>query len=87
VTNLGRKREHQIPGYWERRQIVDAYRGLTGHKVCEAALIWWNVFSCWKLAVIQLTAVKEMVAGRHNRVFQTPSRLFRQMFQMMETLG
>ena len=84
VTNPVRKREHQITGQWERRQIVDAYRELTGRSVREADLYWWNVFSCWKLSVIQLTAVAEFVAGRYNRVFQTPSWLFRPMFQMME---
>ena len=84
VTNPVRKREHQIPGHWERRQIVDTYRELTGRIVREADLYWWNVFSCWKLSVIQLTAVAEFVAGRYNRVFQTPSWLFRPMFQMME---
>ena len=84
VTNPVRKREHQIAGHWERRQIVDAYRQLTGRKVNEADLTWWNVLACWKLAVIQLTAVNEFVAGRYSRVFQTPSWLFRPMFQMME---
>ncbi len=85
VTNPVRKREHQIAGAWEREQIVAAYSALTGRSVNEAALRWWNVFSCWKLAVIQLTAVSEFVAGRYDRVFQTPSWLYRPMFQMMET--
>lgn len=84
VTNPVRKREHQIPGHWERQQIVAAYRALSGREVSEIDLTWWNVFSCWKLAVIQLTAVDEFVAGRYSRVFQTPSWLFRPMFQMME---
>lgn len=84
VTNPVRRREHQIPGHWERRQIVEAYRALTGHSVREADLLWWNLFSCWKLSVMQLTAVAEFVAGRYNRVFQTPSWLYRPMFQMME---
>lgn len=84
VTNPVRKREHQIPGHWERRQIVDAYQALTGRTVNERDLSWWNVLACWKLAVIQLTAVHEFVAGRYNRVFQTPTWLYRPMFQMME---
>ena len=83
ITNPVRKREHQIPGHWERHQIVEAYRQRTGRAVHEADLTWWNVFSCWKLAVIQLTAVNEFVAGRYDRVFHTPSWLFRPMFQMM----
>ena len=84
VTNPVRKREHQIAGVWEREQIVAAYRALTGREVNEAALRWWNVLACWKLAVIQLTAVSEFVAGRYNRVFQTPSWLYRPMFQLIE---
>ncbi len=87
ITNPVRKREHQIPGHWERPQIIAAYRELTGRSVCEADLTWWNVFSCWKLAVVQLTAVNEFVAGRYNRVFQTPTWLFRPMLQMMEGAG
>ena len=85
VTNPVRRREHQIPGHWERRQIVDAYSALTGRAVRETDLSWWNVFSCWKLAVIQLTAVNQFVTGRYDRVFQTPSWLYRPMFQMMGT--
>ena len=85
VTNSVRKREHQIAGVWEREQIVATYSALTGRRVNEAALRWWNVFSCWKLAVIQLTAVNEFVAGRYDRVFQTPSWLYSPMFQMMES--
>jgi aminoglycoside phosphotransferase (APT) family kinase protein len=84
ITIPVRRREHQIAGHWERREIVEAYRKLTGRRVREADLLWWNVFSCWKLCVIQLTAVTEFIAGRYNRVFQTPSWLFRPMFQMME---
>ena len=87
ITNPVRKREHQISGHWERPQIIEAYRQLTGRKVSEADLTWWNVFSCWKLAVIQLTAVNEFVAGRYDRVFHTPSWLFRPMLQMMEGAG
>jgi aminoglycoside phosphotransferase (APT) family kinase protein len=84
VTNPVRKREHQIAGAWEREQMVAAYRALTGRQVDAAALRWWNVFSIWKLAVIQLTAVNEFVAGRYDRIFQTPSWLYRPMFKLME---
>lgn len=84
ITNPVRRREHQIEGVWERDQIVAAYRERTGYQVDEAALLWWNVFSIWKLAVIQLTAVAEFVAGRYDRVFQTPAWLYRPMFHLME---
>lgn len=84
ITNPVRRREHQIADHWEREQIVTGYRALTGRMVNEHHLTWWNVFSNWKLAVIQLTAIAEFVAGRYDRVFQTPSWLYRPMFQMME---
>ncbi len=83
ITNPVRRREHQIAGQWEREQIVAAYRQQTGRTVREADLNWWNIFSCWKLAVIQLTAVSEFVAGRYDRVFHTPSWLIRPMLQMI----
>jgi aminoglycoside phosphotransferase (APT) family kinase protein len=84
VTNPVRRREHQIPGHWEAADIVAAYREMTGREVRDQDLLWWNVFSCWKLCVIQLTAVSEFVAGDYSRVFQTPTWLFRPMFKMME---
>ena len=83
ITNPVRKREHQISGHWERQQIIETYQKLTGRKVSDADLTWWNIFSCWKLAVIQLTAVSEFVAGRYSRVFQTPTWLYRPMLQLM----
>lgn len=84
VTNPVRRREHQVPGSWERQQIMDAYSTRTGREISDSDLRWWNVFSCWKLAVIGLTGLNEFVAGRYDRVFQTPSWLFRPMFQLME---
>ena len=87
ITNPVRRREHQIADHWEREQIANAYRAITGHTVNDRHLTWWNVFSNWKLAVIQLTAIAEFVAGRYDRVFQTPSWLYRPMFQMMERVS
>lgn len=83
ITNPVRRREHQIEGHWERAEMIAAYEAATGRVVNRADLVWWNIFSCWKLAIIQLTAVNEFVAGRYDRVFQTPTWLFRPMFQMM----
>lgn len=84
ITNPVRKREHQIESHWQRIDIARAYAAQTGRQVDEAALLWWNVFSAWKLSVIQLTAVAQFVAGQYNRVFQTPSWLLRPMLQMMQ---
>ena len=84
ITNPVRRREHQIPGVWERKQIVEAYTQITGYTVDPDELLWWNVFSCWKLAVIVLTGVRVFVDGTFDRVHQSPTWLFRAMFKMME---
>jgi aminoglycoside phosphotransferase (APT) family kinase protein len=84
VTNPVRRREHQIPGRWERVEIVEAYTAATGVVVDDDELTWWNVFSCWKLAVIVLTGVHEFVAGRFDRVHHSPTWLVRAMLKMME---
>jgi aminoglycoside phosphotransferase (APT) family kinase protein len=84
VTNPVRAREHQISGVWERTQIVQAYAATTGHGVAEDELLWWNVFSCWKLAVIVLTGLREFVAGRLDRVYHSPTWLYRAMLRMVE---
>jgi aminoglycoside phosphotransferase (APT) family kinase protein len=82
ITNPVRVREHQIPGVWERGQIVAAYAAATGHSVDDEDLTWWNVFSCWKLAVIVLTGMHEFVAGRFDRVHHSPTWLVRAMLRL-----
>lgn len=84
ITNPVRKREHQIPGVWERAQILEAYRARTGRVAAEAHVTWWNILACFKLVVIQLTGLREFIEGRSDRIYQTPAWLYRPMFQMME---
>lgn len=84
ITNPVRAGEHQIPGRWERAEIVAAYQIATGHRVDDAELAWWNVFSCWKLSVIVLTGLHEFVAGRFDRVHHSPTWLVRAMLGMIE---
>lgn len=83
ITNPVRSGEHQIPGTWERDQIVAAFSAATGYEVYPDELLWWNVFSCWKLATIVLTGVASFVDGTFDKVHQMPTWLFRAMFKMM----
>ncbi len=85
VTNPYRSREHQIPGAWERKQIVDHYVAETGFRVDDAELRWWNVFSCYKLATIILTGVSVFVDGNFDVIYQAPMSLYRVMFELMDT--
>jgi aminoglycoside phosphotransferase (APT) family kinase protein len=83
ITNPVRAKEHQIAGRWERADIVAAYSAATGHSVSEQELTWWNVFSCWKLAIIVLTGVHAFVDGTFDRVHQSPTWLIRVMLRMI----
>lgn len=85
ITNPVRAREHQIQGLWERADIVAAYSAATGHSVDEEELTWWNVFSCWKLAVIVLTGIHAFVAGTFDWVHQSPTWLVRAMLRMIDS--
>ena len=82
ITNPVRSKEHQIAGRWERADIVAAYCAATGISVDEEELTWWNVFSCWKLAVIVLTGAHAFVSGTFDRVYQSPTWLVRAMLRM-----
>lgn len=84
ITNPPRAREQQIPGSWERAQIVQAYTAASGYRVDPQALNWWNVFSCWKLSVIVLTGVEAFVAAKLDRIYHNPVWLFQQMLSMMK---
>jgi aminoglycoside phosphotransferase (APT) family kinase protein len=84
ITNPYRSREHQIPGQWERQQIVEHYVAETGLRVDDAELTWWNVFSCVKLATIILTGVSEFVEGHFDVIYQAPMSLYRVMFDLMD---
>ena len=84
ITNPPRAREQQIPGSWERAEIVQAYSAATGFNVDPRELTWWNVFSCWKLSVIVLTGVEAFVAGKMDRIYHNPVWLFQQMFSMIK---
>ena len=84
ITNPARAREHQIRGVWEREQIVRAYTEATGRNVDPRELLWWNVFSCWKLSVIILTGMHAFVEGTLNRIYHTPVWLFQNMFTLMK---
>jgi aminoglycoside phosphotransferase (APT) family kinase protein len=84
ITNPVRAREHQIPGAWERADIVERWSKATGFVVDPDELVWWNVLANYKLSVITLTGVGAFVDGRFDRIHQAPVGLWRVMF---DTIG
>jgi aminoglycoside phosphotransferase (APT) family kinase protein len=83
ITNPVRQREHQIPGVWERAQIVARWSERTGYDVDPAALLWWNVLANYKLAVIGLTGVAEFIDLHMDRPYNAPLSLCRIMYDLM----
>jgi aminoglycoside phosphotransferase (APT) family kinase protein len=83
ITNPVRAREHQIPGAWERADIVDRWSKVTGCSVDAEHLLWWNVLANYKLSVITLTGIGAFVDGRFDRIHQAPLGLARVMFDMI----
>ena len=69
VTNPIRRREHQIPGRWEVKELVSAYEVRTGRTVDRAELRFWQVLANYKLAAIAMTGVRSFCDGRTRRVW------------------
>ncbi|WP_169799245.1 phosphotransferase family protein [Nocardioides jensenii] len=83
VTNPVRRREHQIDGQWEVPQMVKAFERATGIVVDPDELRWWNVFSCFKLAVIVHAGIHGYLTGGLPHLHHAPTWLYRTMFTMI----
>ena len=59
--------------------MAAAFTAATGYRVDLAELTWWNIFSCWKLAVIVLTGLHAFVTGVLDRIYHPPSFLYQTM--------
>lgn len=55
--------EFQIPGAWERSDIIAYYETRSGRPVDEAAVRWWSVLAILKLAVNRLVVQRISAAG------------------------
>ena len=83
VTNPVRRSEHQIQGHWEVPQMIKAFEHHTGIVVDPDELRWWNIFSCYKLAVIVHAGVHGYLTGGRPDLHHPPTWLYRAMFTMI----
>ncbi|NMH98226.1 phosphotransferase family protein [Pseudonocardia sp. K10HN5] len=60
-------REHFIPGSWEVEDFLRRYTERTGIEVDRDALVFWQVMSAFRLAVIALTGVRNYCTGATDR--------------------
>lgn len=70
VTQPLRQDEHLIPGAWERADLFARYRAATGRDVDEAGVAWWNVFACYKTAVMQVSGLRAFLEGRSPELYR-----------------
>lgn len=86
VTQPLRTKEHLIPGAWERPQMFERYARATGIDVDEASVEWWNVFACYKTAVMQVTGWRAFVEGRSDKPYQPTAGVLRTLLDSIDTL-
>lgn len=69
VTQPLRTREHYVPGSWERDELLGHYETVSEFPVDPVAVHWWNVMSCYKTAVMQVSGLRSFVEGRSDELY------------------
>jgi aminoglycoside phosphotransferase (APT) family kinase protein len=70
ITQPLRRREHLIDDAWEPEHLFARYESVTGLPVDRVAVHWWNVFSTYKTAVMQVSGLRSFVEGRSDELYQ-----------------
>lgn len=73
MTQPLRRREHFIAGKWERNDIFRTYEKATGRTVDERSVTWWNTFSTFRTAVMQVSGLRSYLDGRSAEPYR-PTR-------------
>jgi len=87
VTQPMRTREHRIRGAWDRDDIVAHYARARGVEVDPDALAWWNLFSVFKTAVMQVSGLRAFVEGRSDTLYEPSRKVLRTMLAALEPAG
>ena len=84
ITQPLREREHLIPGAWERPQLIERYSAATGFDVDPGALRWWNVFSTFKTAVLQVSGLRSYLEGRSDESYRPTAKVLTTLLRSLE---
>ncbi len=79
VTQPLRRGEHLIDGAWEAEHLFALYEELTGVAVDRVAVAWWNIFSTFKTAVMQISGLRAYVEGRIDEPYQPSAAVLREL--------
>lgn len=75
VTQPLREREHLIPAAWERPQLLERYQLRTGFDVDPDSVRWWNLFSTFKTAVMQVSGLRSYLEGRSDETYRPTAKV------------
>jgi len=85
ITQPLRTREHLIPGAWEIDQLLDRYTRRSGIEIDAARIRWWNVMSCFKTAVMQVTGLGSYLADHTDVMYRLTNGCVLAAFDLMES--
>lgn len=84
ITQPLRAREHLIAGAWAPADVVERYRRASGLEVDPRPLRWWNVFSTFKTAVMQVSGMKAYLEGRAEESFRPTAKVLATLLGSLE---
>lgn len=75
VTQPLRTREHLIDDAWDADDLVAHYTRVSGREVDRTALAWWQTFSTFKTAVMQVSGLRAFLDARSDEPFRPNRRV------------
>jgi aminoglycoside phosphotransferase (APT) family kinase protein len=84
ITQPLRTREHYVFGHWERAELLDHYQQSSGVEIDHEAVVWWNVMSCYKTAVMQASGLRSFVEGRADELYQPSAAVLTALLEMID---
>ena len=75
VTQPLRRAEHLIDGAWDADDLIAHYEQATGFDVDRSSLRWWQAFSTFKTAVMQVSGLRSFLDGRSDEPFRPTRRV------------
>jgi aminoglycoside phosphotransferase (APT) family kinase protein len=84
ITQPLREREHLIPGAWQRSDLLERYSRKTGFAVEPESLRWWNTFSTFKTAVMQVSGLRSYLEGRSDEPYRPTAKVLTTLLQSIE---
>jgi len=76
--------EHGVSEHWGRDELLGHYERVTGRPVDHGAVAWWNVMSCYKTAVMQVSGLRSFVEQRSDVLYQPTAEVLRTLLELTE---